>query len=47
MECEKSGSDKNVIKLSENKNNSSQEKKPNIHSQNLYYDQLIRYVNLL
>ena len=39
MECEKSGSDKNVIKLSENKNNSSQEKKPNIHSQNLYYDQ--------
>ena len=39
MECEKSGSDKNVIKLSENKNNSSQEKKTNITVQNTYVDQ--------
>ena len=40
MECEKSGSDKNVIKLAENKNNSSQEKKTNsIPVQNTYVDQ--------
>ena len=39
MECQPSGSDKNVIKLKEKENNSSQEKKTNINLQNTYVDQ--------